>query len=111
MKNINPESECMYDQLTILIQLVDKYNKEGIVLIKLDFIHSTRIEFAITNLQTGLSTYAKYTYCSLGAKMAWVGLEFYTTKSKINYEKSNLLLRRISWTTRTIVFGSSSKMA
>lgn len=76
MKNINPESECMYDQLNILIQLVDKYNKEGIVLIKLDFIHSTRIEFAITNLQTGLSTYAKYTYCSLGAKMAWVGLEF-----------------------------------
>lgn len=71
------ESECIYDQLKILTQLVDKYNSEGHVLIKLEYTNSHAIEFHITNLKNGFTSHGKYTYSNMGAKMAWVGLEFY----------------------------------
>ncbi|MDO5858942.1 hypothetical protein Q2490_16825 [Myroides odoratimimus] len=71
------ESECIYDQLSILTQLVDKYNTEGHVLIRLEFENSHSISFYISNLHNGFTSHGKYTYSNMGAKMAWVGLEYY----------------------------------
>lgn len=71
------ESECLYNTLSILTQLVDKYNSEGYVLIKLEYENSHSIAFYITNLQNGLTSRRKYTYSNMGAKMAWLGLEYY----------------------------------
>ncbi|MDM1529023.1 hypothetical protein [Myroides odoratimimus] len=76
-KHVLEESENIYDQLSILTQLVDKYNDEDYILIRMSIVHSNYIELRVTDLRRGLTNSSKYPYHNKGAKDAWKGLEYY----------------------------------
>lgn len=76
-KHVLEESENIYDQLSILTQLVDKYNDEDYILIRMSILYSNYIELRVTDLRRGLTSSSKYPYHYKGAKDAWKGLEYY----------------------------------
>jgi len=70
------KSKNIYNQLTKLLKLIDHYNSERVVLISLEIVNSSSLQLHIVNLQSGLTSHAKYTYSDVGVQNAWMGLKF-----------------------------------